>query len=112
MNQKQIELKEYLESNMEYFAQVKKMEEEYPSKVKELQRREYLVQESMREFQKIKEGSMRELDVREEELDQKEQELKSVSDKISAVWKKIESTKISNKKDLVNVDDLVKEKHK
>jgi len=66
----------------------------------------------MKEFQRIKDGSMKELETKELILEQKELELTDLSHKISQIYQKIENSKVSKKSDLVNVDELVKEKHK
>lgn len=66
----------------------------------------------MREFQRIKEGSLKEIELKEQSIDAREAELNHMSDEIAKLYSKIENSKLTKSSDLVNADDFVKEKHK
>lgn len=83
LDQKQSALKQFLEQNMEYFNNLKNMEESYPIKLKNLTQKEELITDSMKEFQKLKDNSLKELEQREIEIAKRESQLLELHKQIS-----------------------------
>lgn len=97
---------------MEYFNNIKNLEDTYPKILESFVEKEANIKNAMIEFHKLKEGSLKELEEKEDKLNIKEEELEKFANKISEIYNKFGKTKIANKEELVNVEELLKEKHK